>query len=560
VVTFDWQHDAPRYRDDPAWATFPEAEYTILVVARSLTSACRLLEAVAWFRDDFRIRLVFTVDATSAFSAGAPDMLRAAGVRLVEWEQVLSRSFHYHLALAASENLDFDAIDAHTILLPHGLGFNKLVPNGEGRERRVAGLPPTSALRAGKVTVALSHPEQRDQLLALNPDTAGRTAIVGDPTFDRLRASRGLRARYREALGTNDRTLVTIASTWGEQSLIGRRHTLPAQLLAAVEADSHQVALVLHPNVWSYYGAHQIELWLSSALDAGLLLMPADAGWQATLISSDLVVSDHGSLALFAAGLDRPLLLTGVAPETVAGTPTDQLARLAPTLRSGAAVRPQLRSALNRHRPGQYADVTDRVFAHVGHATRNIQKLIYRNLGVPPRDHPDPLTRIPVPRGQTRTITSYVVHTTSAKASTLILARFPASVRSCTEDDEYGDTHVVADESEPDPTVLERAAAITCDQPRDLAHARQRATDVLSTYPGARLAAVATLRGCLVVIRGGRSIQVVTDTPRIQLIASAVYCCLVDGSLSDRHLTIRAGKVAIEARFITDRSGDSATR
>ncbi|WP_051179776.1 hypothetical protein [Nocardia concava] len=561
MVTFDWRHDAPRTLDDPAWETFSANEFVVLVVARTLTSAYRLLEAVEWFRDDFRIRLVFTADATSAFSSGVLDLLGSSGVRLVDWEQVRARTFRYHLVLTASENIDFDALDAHAVLLPHGLGFNKLVPSGEGADR-LAGLPPTRALRAGKVTVALSHPEQRDQLLTANPETAGHTAIVGDPTFDRLHASRALRHRYRESLGTGDRTLVAVASTWGKQSLIGRRPSLPAELLAAIDADSYQVVLVLHPNVWARYGKLQIELWLSSALAAGLILMPPESGWQAALIASDQVISDHGSLALFAAALDRPLLLAGRAPETVPGTPTDDLAKAVPTLLSGTDLRPQLESARQSHRPGSYAHITDRVFSHVGDATRNMRNLLYRELGATPPSHPNPLARIPIPQARARTVTSYVVQNAAATGPTLTLVRFPASVWRDPEDGEI-ETHVVADESEADPTILERAAAVTRDLPLNPSQAHRWAQSALSAYPGARLAITATPDGALAVLRGGGTVRVITESDpsaNVQLLASAIYCCLIDRSLTDRLVTIQAGTTTLTAELILDPSPDAAPR
>ncbi|NNH76034.1 hypothetical protein HLB23_40365 [Nocardia uniformis] len=499
---------------------------------------------------------MFTVDETSVFSTGVKELLRAARVRLVEWEQVRERAFRYDLVLAASENIDFDAIDAHTVLLPHGLGFNKLLPNGVGPDLRVAGLPPQHALRAGKVTVTLSHPEQRDQLFAVSPAIAGRTETVGDPTFDRLRASRGLRARYREAFGTGDRTLVAIASTWGRQSVIGRWQTLPAQLLGVLETDLYQLVAVLHPNVWAYYGEFQIKLWLSSALDAGLILMPPDSGWHAALIAADQVITDHGSLGLFAAALDQPLLMTGRAAETVPGTPTDELARCVPTLHPGGELRSQLDAARRLHVAGRYTHITDRVFTHSGSAAHNVQALIYRELALSPLPDPSPLTRIPIPECHTRAVTSYVVHTTTvATDASVTLVRFPAAVWR-PADDVDDETHVVAEESEADLKIIERAAALTREIVLDTVPARQWACSALNDYPGARLAVAATTTGCLAVIRDGTVIRAVAepaDPVHTQLIASAIYCCLIDRSLPDRPLTIRAGTTTIDVTFTPDR-------
>jgi hypothetical protein len=84
-------------------------------------------------------------------------------------------------------------------------------------------------------------------------------------------------------------------------------------LLGALPSDEYRVALVLHPNVWSWYGEFQIEsLWLDRARDAGLLLLPPDNGWKAALISADLVIGDQGSVTLYAAALDKPVRYSSV--------------------------------------------------------------------------------------------------------------------------------------------------------------------------------------------------------------------------------------------------------
>ncbi|MFF2086100.1 hypothetical protein ACFVVM_20175 [Nocardia sp. NPDC058176] len=543
-------------RYDPIWNTFPD-EYTILLVARTLTSTYRLLEAAQWLRDDFRVKPVFTIDDASAFSTGVPELLRDKGVEIVPWSHVTQRRFPYHLALAASENVDFAAIHSRTILLPHGLGFNKFLPSGRRTQLRLAGLPSERALRTGKVIIALSHPDQREQLRATSPRAAACAETVGDPTFDRLLASRSLRDRYRRAMDTGDRILITLASTWGPESLIGRGSTLPARLLGALPLDSYQVVTVLHPNVWARYGEYAIELWLASALDAGLILMPPEAGWHAALIAADQVISDQGSLGLFAASLDLPLLTVGRSTETVPGTPADDLAAAVGTLGTDGDLRRKLDEARRSHRPGRYRPVTDRVFAEVGDAATNVQRLIYRELGLSPLPDATPLRRIPVPRCRTRPVTTCFVETRPIVGATLELVRFPASVDRYA--DQRADTHLVAAETEPDPKLLERAAAITHDRDLDEAAGVQWARSALSEYPGARLAVTPTVDGALAVVRDGTVIRA-TVSPvhpaRAEFVASALYCGLIGQHPLDGPIAVRAGHTVIEVTFTRDRAVD----
>lgn len=533
------------------------------MVTRTWTSVYRALEAATWFRDDFRVALFFTVHDGSAFSAGVPELLRASKVPVIEWDRIRDGEFEYDLALTASENIDFSAIRTHTILLAHGLGFNKLIGHDPEGPPRVAGLPPAEVLESGDVTVVLSHPEQREQLRPIDPAGARYATVAGDPTLDRLLASRALRPRYRESFGSGNRTVVAIASTWGGESAIGRRHTLPAQLLGELPADTHQVLLVLHPNVWAYHSRFQIELWLASALDAGLILLPPESGWHAALIAADVVISDHGSLALYAAALGKPLLTTGPAAETVPGTPADDLVRHAPRLHPGNDLREQLEQAVKDHRADRYDHITSRVFTGVGHAAAEAQRLIYRQLGLEPPADAVPVTRIPVPHCTIRQITAYVVRAVPVDANVLEIVRYPASVSKHLRESDIHESHLVADETERDPRILERAAAITRDsEPAPPDTAESWACAVLSAYPGAGCAVTVTASGFLAVRRDGAVLSAASTDARpehVQLIASALYSAHSSRTPLSQS-TIRAGATVINVSFRTIRPGRSSGR
>jgi hypothetical protein len=539
-----------------AWGTFG-CERTVLVVARTRTSTYRSLEAWELFRDDFRIQFIFTVNDTSAFSDGVEDILRQAGVRLVSWQAVRDRSVRYDLALSASENVDFEDIATHTIVLPHGLGFNKFVPDGSGGVR-LAGLPPEWVLSAGRATVVLSHPEQREQLLVACPVSEGRTEIVGDPALARLQASQGLRGRYREALDTGNRTLVVLASTWRPDSLLGRWRSLPVQLLSELPSDLYQVCVVAHPNVWAFYGRAQISWWLSSALDAGLVLVPPESGWQAVLIAADQVIADHGSLGLFAAALDRPLLHAGSSTETVPGTPPDALLHATTELDPGRPLREQIDSARTAHRPGQFDHITGRVFFRTADAEANLRSLVYRMLDLAPPAKPLSLRRFPLPEHRPRPVTSHVVRTVPVEDDAFTVTRYPAAVR---HGEHEVETHLVADETERDLKIVERAAVIVRDAPLSRLDAEQWLEATLDTYPGARIAATTTTDGCLAAVRDGTVIRVGFPTGRRRLaplVGSAIYCCWLSQTLRDRRLTIHAGSMSVSIRLTVKRPPDDA--
>ncbi|MER7013533.1 hypothetical protein ABT324_19115 [Saccharopolyspora sp. NPDC000359] len=520
-----------------------DCERTVLVVGRTVTSTARLLEAVRFFRNDFRVKPVFTVNGTSKYSAGARRLLESAGVEeVVPWSEV--GDLHYALALSASENIDFDDLRGPSVVLPHGIGFNKWVPDPATGGTRLAGLPPVSALRTGRVRLVLSHPAQERQLLEVCPEVAGRTAVTGDPTYDQLRAALPLRRRYRRELGLDGRKLVLLSSTWRSESELGRWRTLPLELLAALPADEYQVALVIHPNVWSWYGSGVVRNWFSDALDAGLLLVPPHRGWHAALVAAHVVVGDHGSVSLYAAALGKPLLLAAFGAEHVAGSPIEALGRTADHLDPRADLREQVEHRLGDHDPDRFAGLAAEVFAHVGEAETRLRELLYRELGLAPPPGSAPLLRPPDVEESPQRVTAFDTFTAFTAPDALALWRYPAVARTRWEADEHRPStavrHLAVDEDERNLHRPHQAAVYARHAPAGRSAAAAWTADALEALPGARVTAAATSTGCVARVRNGPLVEVTADADALVL-ASAVHGCVLDRSVTDRTLTVRAG-------------------
>ena len=508
------------------WDTFP-CHHTVLMACRTLTSTIRLLETYELFRDDFRLRFVFTVDNGSRFGAGAEQLLRRAGVHhILDWASV--SDVKPDLTLAASENVDTEVLGDPVIVLPHGVGFNKYVPTDDVAGRRLAGLPDPAALRSGRVRVVLAHPGQDAQLRAVCPDIAGRTVVTGDPTLDRIAASMPLRDRYRELLHSGDQRLVLVSSTWSGESLMGRWRTLPADLLAALPADRFRVCLALHPNVWDRHGPHAIRVYLARALDAGLILLPPESAWQAAMVASDVVVADHGSLSLYAAALDKPLLLVGPAEETVPGTPMAALLDAAHRLDEHQPLADQIENA--RAHPA-FQDIAGQAFGHRGQATERLRRELYRVLGLAPPHEPGPLLRVADPVSDRSGPWSYRVHGID-RGDTVALTRYPASVR------KTGDDHLVVTDDETDLRLFEQASVLCRERPTDHARAEGWATSALTAYPGARLAAAGVPGGCLVVTRTRRQAVLTGAGADVAMLGSVAYLSLLAERFEDRDVTL----------------------
>ncbi|MER7985798.1 CDP-glycerol glycerophosphotransferase family protein [Streptomyces noursei] len=413
----------PLGADPERWQTF-RGERLVVAVARTVTSTVRVLDVLRpVLRDDPRVHLVFAFDPTSAFNDGVHALLRSVGARVLPWHQFARTD--PDLIVTATENADLTTAH-HTcpvLVLPHGVGFHKVVPDSRSDRDRLAGVVPDALLRSGRARLAISHPDQAAQLAAAHPATAGRTLLVGDPCYDALLGGRALRATYRAALGIADgRRLIMISSTWRDRSVLGQDPALPARLLAELPLDDYALALVTHPNITSAHGGYALRSHLGSAHDAGLLTIPPTAGWQATLLAADLLIGDHGSVTFYGAALGTPLLLGAFSDdEAVAGTPMAELGRIAPRLRLDAPLRPQVERALGRGR-GPAGDTLERLrkvgesaFATPGRALARLRTAVYDLLHLPEPENGAPLPlhapEPPVPQDRPEATTACYVHT-----------------------------------------------------------------------------------------------------------------------------------------------------
>ncbi|MFD4242670.1 hypothetical protein ACFWP3_13875 [Streptomyces sp. NPDC058525] len=533
--------------DAARWRTFG-GERTVVVAARTVTSLVRVLDVVPEIvHDDPRIAVVFAYDPTSAFNDGVLDLLRSLGCRTLPWPQLAE--IEPDLLVSASENIKVPPGDYPVLVLPHGVGFHKQVPDSAGPGTRLSGLVHDDLLAAGRARLAVSHPDQECQLAAAHPATNGSTVLVGDPCLDRIRASVRWRERYRSALGVlPGQQLVLVTSTWGEESLAGSWPALPADLLSQLPTDEFRVALVLHPNVWSGHGAWQVRVVQQSALEAGLIAVDPTDGWQQALVASDVVIGDHGSVTLYGAALGRPVLLGAFGSEAVPGTAGSALRTAAGRLEADRPLRTQLAAAVADHRPDRYAAVTAAAFAEPGQALPRLRELVYDLLGLPqPKQliqphHPGRGPRaFPIPAPDTGRARSLMVHTSvvrDAGGELLVdVRRFPAALVGGAAETDTAFWHLACNIDEPD-TRLTESATVICSSSEVLAPeaGRQRVGALLDDFPGARIAALPSVDGCTVGMRDGRLLHVgAAEGPGTDpgTAAAAVYACLRVGAPLD---------------------------
>ncbi|WP_405740910.1 CDP-glycerol glycerophosphotransferase family protein [Streptomyces sp. NBC_01525] len=553
--------------DPERWRTFP-TERTVVVIARTVTSTVRVLDVLGpVFRDESRVDLVFAFDPSSAFNDGVHDLIRSVGARVLPWHQY--RGLSPDLVITATENADL-AVEGHTapvLVLPHGVGFHKVVPDSRSDQDRLAGVVPDALLRSGRAWLAVSHPDQAEQLAAAHPLTRDRTLLIGDPCHDTLVNGVGLRAAYREALGvTGNRRLIVLSSTWRDRSLLGRNPALPARLLAELPMDDYAVALVTHPNIVSAHGVYQLRSLLASPLSAGLLRIPPTDGWQAALIAGDLLIGDHGSVTFYGAALGKPLLLGAFSEdEAVPGTPMAELGKQVPRLEPGAPLRPQIERALADSVRGpadseSLSQLGAKALIAPGHALRRLRTAVYDLLRLDLPERSSPLPRFapeaPCPADPCPDITA--VHITTEVRDTPVgpqvaIGRTPAAVghfadagdleiANATEDgfpsagpSLSSDTfrHLSCSDLEQDRSLAESASVLVRDAVAgSIAAADRWIADVFSRYPGCLLASTSVAdAGCRVALRDGRTVVAPLSADRhgAMVVAALVYALVRSG-------------------------------
>ncbi|MFE2497923.1 translation initiation factor 2 [Streptomyces scopuliridis] len=374
----------------------------------------RLLDVLPVFAGDARIRRLFTLVPGSDFDVDALAAIERVHARTIPWDEARRRSFD--LILAASPKGDLGLLHGDRVLLPHGAGFNKTI-RGEGSGDSASGLDPAYVQPGGhpvSTLYALAHPSQVARLAAVSPPAARQSVVVGDPSLERLLASRSHRDRYRAALGTGGRKLIVLASTWGPESLLARRPALPAELTARLPHDHYQPALIVHPNERSRTGTLDLAERLAPALDAGLILAGPYEEWAAVLVAADAVITDHGSTALYAAALDRTVIAAyDGGDELIPGSPMAELLSHSPHLAEPGHLEGSLAAAidaaLHAHRPGATRAFADTAFAEQGHALERLREEVYGLLGLDPPAAPATARLLPPPAPSARVPAAFAV-------------------------------------------------------------------------------------------------------------------------------------------------------
>ncbi|WP_370468432.1 hypothetical protein [Streptacidiphilus sp. P02-A3a] len=514
-----------------------------------MTSTIRALEVLPLLmRGEDRVETIFAYDPHSAFHHGVLELLGEYRCRVLPWEQVAEVGAD--AVLSASENIDLPDEECPVLILPHGIGFQKLVPDSRGPYTRLSGLVPDRLLARSWLVV--SHPDQVSQLADAHPRAADRTVGLGDPWFERLQVGLDLRESYRAAMGVGPgQRLVVISSTWGPTSLLGGSPHLPSELLAQLPMDEYRVALVAHPNITSWHGSWQLSSIQAEALAAGLVLVPPTRGWQAAVTAADLVIGDHGSVTLYAAALGTPVLLAAFGSDAVPGTAGSLLGRCAPRLETSRPLRYQVESAIQSPSADLGRRLAQRAFGYGEGSVDRLRELLYCLLKLPEPPVHAPSLAFPAPELDIPQVRATVV-TTSWQSEpdgrlAVTVIRKPAAVRGADSGSGSPATvqYLACREDEPDLRLAHSASVLIRSTPAvssvQAIHWVRRAFEL---FPASWLTVARMPEGFVVAVRDGRIATASATGGRADsgLIAAAVYTCLRAGEpLDGTVVTLFAG-------------------
>ncbi|GLW92423.1 hypothetical protein [Actinokineospora globicatena] len=375
--------------DAQRWQTV-RTRRTVLVVVHTLVSGQRLLDVVGLVESDPRVQVLYT-RAPDVFGGGVDRFLAGVGAFRIPWAQAVRERFD--LVLAASSG-GLERVHGPLVLLPHGAAYGKRT----GAGGPVYGLDAARLVRDGRVlpsALVLSHERQREVLADQCPQAVDAALVAGDPCYDRMIASSGLRARYRAALGVRPgRELVVVTSTWGASSLVREELPLYTRLVRELDPCRYQVAATVHPAVWFGHGERQLRSWLAQPLARGLVLVEPEQDWRPAVIAADHVITDHGSTGVYAAAIGKPVLVTGSPADGLdPASPQALLAESAPRWTPRRRVGRQFHQA----DPDLAAAVAARLTSHPRGSHRLLRERLYELLDLPLTGKHRGPEQIPVP-------------------------------------------------------------------------------------------------------------------------------------------------------------------
>lgn len=222
----------------------------------------------------------------------------------------------------------------------------------------------------------------QDAALCENPALKSNLAVVGSLMADKLLTLNKDRVAIRQELGLKDEDKVLIIiSTWGPKSLIQRFGMHLLDQLPEIGKD-YKIYFIIHPLNDSLSFADKNALWerLESYARASVAMrVDPTQPWFPYLVAADIMLTDHTSLSLYYALLEKPLFFVPIATEAIGQESLIwRLYQLQKPYNLEINLKNQLEQTLERFCINRHREVVDLVLNERGNAKQRILTEIAR--------------------------------------------------------------------------------------------------------------------------------------------------------------------------------------
>ena len=227
----------------------------------------------------------------------------------------------------------------------------------------------------------------RDRIVASEPRLANHIAVVGSPQMDRVLTQAGRRDEFRRQLGFAPHEIVVfVTSTWGMYSLF---QTMGDEIIAEARPllGPFRFVLSAHPldlRSWPYSKRIWGEYVRTLKPDGFDVREPADS-WVPYMVASDIILTDHTSLAIYGASLGRPVVFVPLEDKRlVEGSALWELREMSPVLEDSRKLHETLLDARSNYPYDRLAALARNLNACPGHSVERIREETYRLLSLDP--------------------------------------------------------------------------------------------------------------------------------------------------------------------------------
>lgn len=473
---------------------------------RTPVSGMRNNELSLAFAGDFRVKIVYVLCPGSAFEKDAQAWLvQNLKDYITEREAVarIAAERGPRLVVSTSEKIDFSLYHpAPVVVLGHGLGLHKMVFDPDIGQMRQSGVVEGRHLAKGHVTVVVTHPDIKAQFLRACPEAAGHIVIGGDPSHDRIMASLCHRAEFRAKFGVEDHELlVGLTTSWNEGSLLHEWPDVVDTFLTRLPSSRFRVALMLHPHFWAVLSKKGIEKTLEPHISSGgLILVPPDE-WHALMAAADAIVGDPSSPLLYAAMAGIPTAFGVYEEKSVAkGTLMDEAKDLLHHINRDRELRYEIDDLITQHDASLGERLRSRLIAKPGQALEGLRTLFYEEMGMDP-----PGLQLPMNRADMPTVPIFPVRAhrdfPTINGEVIQLDRYPDAVCEPGATRNGIEGHLVVDSNERNFLALQNAAVVVDPVPKEGEAQFRTLTQLLGSWPGARMAVNPNSDGCDILFR-----------------------------------------------------------